>query len=460
MTRLSDAEQQKRSGGGGVYYHLSYWGRPHDYLWLTTTQPGLIYSEMKAAYDHNCRKLWIVNVHDPKVAAYDLELFLDMAWNIDGITPSTLEQHLERWLCTQFGEKAGKKLAPAMKEFYRLCGIRKPEFMGWTQVELDKKLYPRGRSQVIDTEFSQQAFGNELERYLADYAAICETIRTVEKTISPKLQDAYFAHIKYPVLAANAMAVKMLEAQKARSKYLGQTDKAMEGRESYMLQASARSMAAYREIQELTDYYNNVLAGGKWKGIMNMMPRDLNVFNPPILPYLGNNNATPANYERKGYQLTDAIARNACDYQSSYPLPLEGAGGGSIQMLGHSMNAVSIPKGCELTYEFESPLSSEETEAILYTAMIPTQPNDKGDLRYQVQLDNQQPVVISLKEKYRSEFWKVSVLRGQALKQTSIKVSKGQHTLKIKALDDHIIMDQWMIDFKKDRKFYVIPVSR
>ena len=454
MTRLSDAEQQKRPGGGGVYYHLSYWGRPHDYMWLTTTQPGLVYSEMKAAYDHNCRKLWIVNVHDPKVAAYDLELFLDMAWNIDGITPSTLERHLERWLCTQFGEKAGKQLFPAMKEFYRLCGIRKPEFMGWTQVELDKKLHPRGRSQVIDTEFSQQAFGNELERYLADYAAICETIKKVEKTISPKLQNAYFAHVKYPVLAANAMAVKMLEAQKARSKYLGQTDKAMEGRETYMLQASARSMAAYREIQQLTDYYNNELAGGKWKGIMNMMPRDLPVFNPPILPYLGNNNATPAKYERKDYQPTDAIARNASTYQSSTGKVCP------IQMLGHSMNAVSIPKGCELVYEFDSPLPSEgQGEAILYTAMIPTQPNDKGDLRYQITLDNQPPIVISLKEKYRSEFWKVSVLRGQALKTIPVKLSKGQHTLKIKALDDHIIADQWMIDFKKDRKFYVIPVK-
>lgn len=454
MTRLSDAEQQKRPGGGGVYYHLSYWGRPHDYMWLTTTQPGLVYSEMKAAYDHNCRKLWIVNVHDPKVAAYDLELFLDMAWNIDGITPSTLERHLERWLCTQFGEKAGKQLFPAMKEFYRLCGIRKPEFMGWTQVELDKKLHPRGRSQVIDTELSQQAFGNELERYLADYAAICETIKKVEKTISPKLHNAYFAHVKYPVLAANAMAVKMLEAQKARSKYLGQTDKAMEGREAYMLQASARSMAAYREIQQLTDYYNNELAGGKWKGIMNMMPRDLPVFNPPILPYLGNNNATPAKYERKDYQPTDAIARNASTYQSSTGKVCP------IQMLGHSMNAVSIPKGCELVYEFDSPLPSEgQGEAILYTAMIPTQPNDKGDLRYQITLDNQPPVVISLKEKYRSEFWKVSVLRGQALKTIPVKLSKGQHTLKIKALDDHIIADQWMIDFKKDRKFYVIPVK-
>lgn len=87
LTRLPDEEQQRRSGGGGIYYHLSYWGRPHDYLWLTTTQPGLIFSEMRAAWDHNCRRLWIANVHDPKVAAYDLELFLDMAWDIDAVTP-------------------------------------------------------------------------------------------------------------------------------------------------------------------------------------------------------------------------------------------------------------------------------------------------------------------------------------------------------------------------------------
>lgn len=150
LTRLSDAREQMRQGGGGIYYHLSYWGRPHDYLWLTTTQPGLIYTEMKAAYDHNCRKLWIANVHDPKVAAYDLELFLDMAWDINSITPTTICQHLEQWLCTQFGQEAGCRLAPAMQEYYRLCAIRKPEFMGWTQVELDKKVYPRGLSTVTD----------------------------------------------------------------------------------------------------------------------------------------------------------------------------------------------------------------------------------------------------------------------------------------------------------------------
>lgn len=461
MTRLSDAEQQKRSGGGGVYYHLSYWGRPHDYMWLTTTQPGLVYSEMKAAYDHNCRKLWIVNVHDPKVAAYDLEFFLDMAWDIESIQPNTINQHLERWLCRQFGEKAGKKLAPAMHDFYRLCGIRKPEFMGWTQVELDKKLYPRGRSQVIDTEFSESAFGNELNRYLSDYNQIAQKVSEAKRLIRPELADAYFAAVQYPVLSAQAMAEKMLYAQRARSRYLGQTDKAMEGRQDYMYAMSWASMKAYRRIQEFTDRYNK-LAGGKWKGIMNMMPRDLNVFNPPILPYLPTDeevkntkfiNLISLKYDND-FDRSDIVARNACDYMKPETSNLKPQ---PIQMLGHSMNAVSIPKGGELTYDFTV---EQEGEAVLYTAMIPTQPNDKGDLRYSVQIDNEAPVTISLKEKYRSDFWKVSVLRGQALKQTPVKVSKGKHTLKVKALDDHIIMDQWMLDFKKDRKFYVIPVSK
>ena len=455
MTRLSDEEQQKRSGGGGVYYHLSYWGRPHDYIWLTTTQPGLVYSEMKAAYDHNCRKLWIVNVHDPKVAAYDLEFFLDMAWDVNSIQPQTIDQHLQRWLCTQFGEEAGKLLFPAMKEFYRLCGIRKPEFMGWTQVELsDRKAYPRGRSHVIDTEFSETEFGNEMDRYLQQYSDISQKVTQLEKNVRPELRDAYFAHVKYPVMASKAMAEKMLYAQKARSRYQGQTDKVMEGREDYMKIMATASVRAYREIQTLTRQYN-AMGNGKWQGIMNMMPRDLPVFNPPTLPYLPEDLTLKAPALKESTPAgNDFVAKNAYCYSQASD------GCQPIQMLGHSMNAVSIPKGSELIYEFESPLPLEgQGEAVLYTAMIPTQPNDKGDLRYQVQLDNEEPVVISLKEKYRSDFWKLSVLRGQALKQTPVKLSKGVHTLRLKALDDHIIADQWMVDFKKDRKFYVIPVG-
>ena len=432
LTRLPDAQQQQRKGGGGVYYHLSYWGRPHDYLWLTTTQPGLIYSEMRAAYDHNCRRLWIANVHDPKVAAYDLELFMDMAWNIESITPSqpprgeafvsptgdergvTIEQHLERWLCTQFGSMVGKAIAPAMREWYRLNAIRRPEFMGWTQVELDKKRYSGGKSVPASTPFTLKEAYERMEAF----AHIEATVDVWRPLVEEGRQDAYFAHVLYPVHAAAAMSRKMLSDEQ-------------------------ESRRAYEEIQRLTEHYNSI-SGGKWRGLMSAAPRNLPVF--------GETRTTLQQDISEGR----FIARNACDYQSAYPFPLERAGGGPVQMLGHSMNAVCIPKGHETVYHFDSPY---EGEATLYTAMIPTQPSDRGDLRYQLTLDNEAPIVISLKEPYRSEQWKQNVLRCQALKQTTVKLTKGPHTLKIKALDNHIIADQWMIDFDSNHQFYTIPIQ-
>lgn len=51
LKRLSNPDEQKRTGRAGVYYHTSYLGAPHDYLWLNTTPPVLMYEELKKAYD-------------------------------------------------------------------------------------------------------------------------------------------------------------------------------------------------------------------------------------------------------------------------------------------------------------------------------------------------------------------------------------------------------------------------
>ena len=458
MTRLSNADEQRRVGGGGVYYHLSYWGRPHDYMWLTTMQPGLVYNEMRAAYDHNVRKLWIVNVHDPKVAGYDLELFLDMAWNIDCVSASTIGQHYQNWLCRQFGEEAGKRLFPAMHEFYRLCGQRHPEFMGWSQVELDKKTYVRGLSPATDTEFSTSEFGNELDRYLESYAAVAQTVKDVEATIRPELKDAYFAAIKYPVLAADAHARKMLEAQRARAYMQGSnTLKGMFDYNERLFTATAKSQKAYQEVRSLTEYYNDTMAGGKWQRSMNMRPRDLPVFLAPLLPTLLTDNevdswvAKAPKSELHALKADGTIAHNACDWQKASD------GAQPVQMLGHSMNAVALLKGGELTYTFTT---EKDGDAVLRTALIPTQPNDKGDLRFSVSVDGAKAEVFSLKEPFRSEQWKKNVLRGQAVREMKLDGLKaGNHTLVIKALDNHIVVDQWMVDFKASRKFYLFPVK-
>lgn len=457
MTRLSDEMQQKRSGGSGVYYHLSYWGRPHDYMWLCTTQPGLIYNEMKQAYDHNAREVWIVNVHDLKPAAYDLELFLDMAWDINSVTGTTLNNHLEAWLCREFGSQAGKKLLPAMLEYYRLCGIRKPEHMGWTQVELsNRKVHPRGRSQVINTEFSLTEFGGELDRYLESYEKVKTAVTEAEKLVTPDRKDAFYSHIKYQVFGASAMATKMLEAQRARSYSMGQCDEALWKRKDAMLTACAKSQNAYQEIRRLTDYYNNKMADGKWKHSMCHDPRDLYVFYPPILPVgltdeeVRNYLPTSAVAKEHPIKADKCIAMNACRYTHATK------GAKTIQALGHSMNAVSLPQGSSLTFEFDCPW---EGEAVLSTAVIPTQPNDKGDIRFSVSIDGEKPQICSFREKGRTETWKQNVMRGQARKETKHTLNKGKHTLTITALDKHVVIDQWMLDFKKDRKFYLFPLE-
>jgi len=55
IRQLPNKEEQQRSGGNGVYYHLSYWGRPQDFLWLSTVSPALISYEMTKAYQLNTK---------------------------------------------------------------------------------------------------------------------------------------------------------------------------------------------------------------------------------------------------------------------------------------------------------------------------------------------------------------------------------------------------------------------
>ena len=55
--------------------------------------------------------------------------------------------------------------------------------------------------------------------------------------------------------------------------------------------------------------------------------------------------------------------------------------------------------------------------------------------------------------------WKKNVLRGQSVKSIDINLTRGEHTLSIRALDDNIILDQWMIDFNKNRKHYLFPID-
>src|SRR6185369_6222754 len=125
------AEELKRRGGFGVYYHASYLGGPMSYIWLDATPPALIWEEMSKAYDHGVRKFWMLNVGDIKPAEISIDLFLQMGWDISRWQRNNLADSLEKWAASKFGAKDAPEIAAIMDQYYRLGFARKPEHLQW-----------------------------------------------------------------------------------------------------------------------------------------------------------------------------------------------------------------------------------------------------------------------------------------------------------------------------------------
>jgi len=268
MKRLSNDAERQRKGGSGVYYHISYWGRPHDYLWLATTQPSFIWEEMQKSWAYGARKFWILNVGDIKPAEYLIEFYLDMAWDVNAVKPDNISTHLENWMGRTFGIENSVPLKNIMNEYYRLAFIRRPEFMGWSQTE------PSTKVKATDLNFTE--FGDELTTRLKQYERIEKQVDLIAERIPASLKNAFFELVKYPVSGAAEMNRKWLNSQYATlfAPYqLPETNLAVQ-----------KSLASYQKIQQMTAYYNDSIENGKWKYIMSSQPRKLPVFDKPVLP--------------------------------------------------------------------------------------------------------------------------------------------------------------------------------
>jgi len=265
LWRLPTPAQQRRSGGSGVYYHVSYWGRPHDYLWLCSTQPALIWEEMRKAYDHQARTLWVLNVGGIKPYEICTEFFLKLGWDIDFWDHTTLPEYLVQWAGREFGEEYQREVGSILQEYYRLGFVRKPEHMGWNQV------YPNTQTRM--SEFSAFNYGDEAQKRIEAYDTLVDRANTIYARLPSEKRDAFYQLVVYPVRCASLMSQKFLYAQKSHL-YTGQ-DRASAN------EYAAKAKAAWEAIQAETDYYNHEMAGAKWRFMMSWHPRGLPVFDMP-----------------------------------------------------------------------------------------------------------------------------------------------------------------------------------
>ncbi len=405
IRHFPDEKERLRSGGNGIYYHISYWGRPHDYLWLASSHPAQLYTQMKTAYDKGAKDMWILNVGDIKPAEYLTELFLDMAWDIDGIEDNTagLDKHLRDWLVREFGKRHANELLTVMQEYYRLAYIRKPEFMGNTRTEEKEPKYKL----VKDLPWSFE----EIQQRLADYRRISDRVTILEKDIPKEKRDAWFQLIAYPVICAAEMNNKHLYAQLARH-----------GRGDY-----APSIAAHQRIAELTSTYN-ALGNGKWRHIMHARPRDLTVFQPVD---------TQIDAQELPPVKRALITWNGIDYATFSGEKPRAHG------LGYARGAVSIPKGTEVEYMFNA---QSQDSVLLRVALAPNHPIAGKTLRYALTVNNGEAKIVSFETEGRSEEWKENVLNNQAIRQTAVALAgNGQTKISIKALDEGVLLDQLIV---------------
>ncbi len=266
IQRLSTPEERKRKGGSGVYYHASYWGRPHDYLWLPSTNPALMREEMAKAHEMGAKRIWVLNVGDIKPIEYNTQLFLDMAYNVEPFkSPEYTAKHMQDWAGEIFGQNNGPEVAQVLRTYFDLAFERRPEFMGWNQTEPN--------TPVKYTNYVHDRYGDEAQKRIEQYEQLEKRVRKLKPTISPSLADAFYELVEYPVKGASHINKKFLYRDKA---YLY----ALEGRESAKnyLDLATKS---YYEILKETDFYNNELAAGKWKWMMSMRPRELAVYDKP-----------------------------------------------------------------------------------------------------------------------------------------------------------------------------------
>lgn len=392
------AEERARKGGNGIYYHVSYWGRPHDYLWLGTFSPYLLHQQMKLAYDRGIQKMWVLNVGDIKPAEYQIELFLDMAWNIDEVNEIGVTAHLKSWLEREFGSNCAEELLPAMEAHYQLSYIRKPEFMGNTREEERDPKY----KVIKDLPWSEQTISERLR----SYPVLSDVVERMESNIPADRQDAYFQLVKYPVQAAAQMNRKILTAQLAR----------------HSKADWKQSDAAFDSIASLTQQYNS-LQNGKWNRMMDFQPRKL-----PVFKRVEHTTATePMVTDRKILCKWNAME---CTYGK--PVPYEG--------LGYERKAAGIRKGSSLTFAFDD-YGKDSVEVEI--RLLPSHPLDEKQLRFAISVDEAVPQTVSYETKGRSEEWKENVLRNQAIRKVTLPINKqASHKLVITALDEGVVLDQ------------------
>lgn len=239
---LSNPQEMKRSGGAGIYYHLSYHGDPASWIWLSPLSPAFLSAELTKAYTYGARKIWVFNVGDIKPAEKEISFVMDLAWDLDRWKPSDAHNYIKYWASKTFGEDLAQEIADIQADYYALQAAGKDAhvwFINYTEPQIEVRI--------------------------ARWRAISAHADELSHRIPERLKDAYFELIHYPVRGAAMINEYQLLAR--RSMVRG-----TEGDYTGAMADSERVKEMFDALNQWTDKYNEDIMDGKWAGFFDWQP--------------------------------------------------------------------------------------------------------------------------------------------------------------------------------------------
>ncbi len=239
---LSNPEEQKRKGGAGIYYHLSYHGDPASWIWLSPLSPAFLSTELTKAYTYGARKIWVFNVGDIKPAEKEISFVMDLAWNIDRWKPAEAHHYIKYWATKTFGAETSQEIADLMAGYYQLQAAGKDAhvwFVNYTEAQIEQRV----------------ARWRALSAQAADLAA----------RIPSPLKDSYFELVSYPVRGAAMINEYQLLARRSMVR-------ATAGDSLGAMADANRVKQMFNGLNNWTRHYNEEIGNGKWAEFFNWQP--------------------------------------------------------------------------------------------------------------------------------------------------------------------------------------------
>ena len=398
IRQLPNATEQRRSGGNAIYYHLSYWGTPESYLWLSSISPSLCAFELCKAYSQGVRSQWIINVGDIKPAEMELEFCMDLAWDVEAWGPEKAHEYTRYWAAKTFGQEFADEYATIKRAYYRLAAAGKPEHVNMIPYTIEG-----------------------MDARIAEYEECVKKSDALKARIPASLQDAYYQLMEYPLKAAFEQNRKIFRAyQSLELAKAGQKDKALE--------YASEARMSYRNIKDLTEYYNKTMAAGKWDGMMSYHPQDRPQFFMPdaATPTHINNVVSEVKKENRYY-----VSGGAFSSASSTVKIIEGLGVTDSVAVIWPLQLRTYTNALQAPYAtYDVPVKAGKN--MIEIQCLPTFPvNTSYDLRVGVRIGAAAMTTHSIKTKAMEGTWNQTVSQGYAAAKVDYN-STTDKTIKVR----------------------------